>query len=228
MVESRETVQLDENDANEMNNMMLESEDVAPDIYQNEQKAADIFTSEMEFEFSVRNPHDKSGHIVYEVKGRDNQGLFDGTRRFNEFYALHEALTKRWPGCLIPPVPSKQKFGNKDLVFIQERRYYLERFLRKLSRYSFIINGPEFQIFARPVSNDIEKALSKLPKMTPQELYERMTKASGIDESQYVNVMNRHEAGITELKGFMKKVEPFLKQLKGDLARSLSTKQRNM
>ena len=55
-----------------------------------------------------------------------------------------------------------------------------------------------------------------------------MTKASGIDESQYVNVMNRHEAGITELKGFMKKVEPFLKQLKGDLARSLSTKQRNM
>ena len=33
MVESRETVQLDENDANEMNNMMLESEDVAPDIY---------------------------------------------------------------------------------------------------------------------------------------------------------------------------------------------------
>ena len=83
--------------------------------------------------------------------------------------------------------------------------------MRKLSRYSFIINGPEFQIFARPVSNDIEKALSKLPKMTPQELYERMSKASGIDESQYVNVMNRHDAGITELKGFMKKVEPFLK-----------------
>ena len=43
-----------------------------------------------------------------------------------------------------------------------------------------------------------------------------------------MNVMNRHDAGITELKGFMKKVEPFLKQLKGDLARSLSTKQRNM
>ena len=64
--------------------------------------------------------------------------------------------------------------------------------------------------------------------MTPQELYDRMASATNIDESQYVNVMNRHEAGITELKSFMKKVEPFLKQLKGDLARSLSTKQRNM
>ena len=47
-------------------------------------------------------------------------------------------------------MPAKQKFGNKDMVFIQERRYYLERFIRKLSSYGFIINGPEFQLFARP------------------------------------------------------------------------------
>ena len=74
------------------------------------------------------------------------------------------------------------------------------------------------------MSPDVEKALTKLPKMSTQELYERMAKATNVDESQYVNVLNRHENGITEMKGFMKKVEPFLKQLKGDLARSLSTK----
>lgn len=78
------------------------------------------------------------------------------------------------------------------------------------------------------MSPDVEKALTKLPKMNAQELYERMAKATNVDESQYVNVLNRHENGITEMKGFMKKTEPFLKQLKGDLARSLSTKQRGM
>ena len=140
MVESRETVKLDGEEDN--NQQDFEEQDL--EIYQNEQQGTDIFTTELEFEFTVRNPHDHGGHIVYDVSGRDDKGLFSCTRRFNEFFALHEALSKRWPGCMIPPIPSKQKFGNKDLVFIQERRYYLERFLRKLSRYGFIINGAEF------------------------------------------------------------------------------------
>ena len=46
---------------------------------------------------------------------------------------------------------------------MQERRYYLERFLRKLARFDFLINSEEFQIFARP-NGDIEKILGKLNK----------------------------------------------------------------
>ena len=57
--------------------------------------------------------------------------------------------------------------------------------MRKLSRYSFIVNGPEFQMFARPTGPDVEKALGKLPKMSPQELYERMVKATMINEAEY-------------------------------------------
>lgn len=141
MVESGDTIPLDEEQKTPRDGEGLEEVDI---YAENSKPQQDIFTDDIEFEFSCRNPQDLNGHIVYEVRGRDDQGLFDCKRRFNEFYVLHEQLTKRWPGCLIPPIPAKQKFGNKDLVFIQERRYYLERFLRKLSKYPFMINGPEF------------------------------------------------------------------------------------
>ena len=62
-----------------------------PAIYmQNESVKPDLFTDEIAFEFSVRNPQDFNGHIVYEVKGRDDQGIFECKRRYNEFFILHE------------------------------------------------------------------------------------------------------------------------------------------
>lgn len=76
--------------------------------------------------YSVKNPHDASGHIVYEVRGHDNEGDWEGLRRFNEFYVLRDTIGKRWPGIPIPNVPPKKSIGNKDQVFIQERRFYLE------------------------------------------------------------------------------------------------------
>jgi hypothetical protein len=30
------------------------------------------------------------------------------------------------------------------MVFIQERRFYLEQFLRKLTRFQFVVEAPEF------------------------------------------------------------------------------------
>ena len=42
------------------------------------------------------------------------------------------------------------------MKFIIERRYYLERFLRKCAKYDFLINSEEFLIFSRP-NGDIEK-----------------------------------------------------------------------
>jgi len=51
---------------------------------------------------------------------------------------------KRWPGVPIPSLPPKRAIGNKDLVFVQDRTYYLQRFMRKVARYAFIIESPEF------------------------------------------------------------------------------------
>lgn len=40
--------------------------------------------------------------------------------------------------------------GNSDKKFLAQRRFYLERFLRKISKYSFIIESEEFKMFSRP------------------------------------------------------------------------------
>jgi len=44
------------------------------------------------FDFKVVKPQLHGSHIVYHVQGVDKQGPWEGTRRFNHFYALYEAL----------------------------------------------------------------------------------------------------------------------------------------
>ena len=84
-------------------------------------------------------------------------------------------------------------------------------------------------MFARPTGPDVEKALGKLPKMSPQELYERMVKATMINEAEYEDQSKyRYENAVTEFRGYIKKAEPLMRNLKTDLSRYLSTKQRVM
>mmetsp|Transcript_1850 Transcript_1850/g.2803 ORF Transcript_1850/g.2803 Transcript_1850/m.2803 type:complete len:145 (+) Transcript_1850:48-482(+) len=120
---------------------------VEPNVYDQataEDDKADLFADQRSLEFSVRDPQDMGGHIVYVVKGKDSSGEFEVKRRYNEFFLLQDCLQKRWPGILLPQVPPKKAMGNKDIVFLQERRFYLERFLRKLCAFEFIIDGEEF------------------------------------------------------------------------------------
>lgn len=50
------------------------------------------------------------------------------------------------------------------MKFILERRYYLERFLRKLAKQDFLLDSKEFQVFAKP-AGDIEKQLQRESKL---------------------------------------------------------------
>lgn len=78
---------------------------------------------------------------MYTCKGTDTNGSWEGQRRFNEFYMLHQKLEKRWPGVPIPQLPPKKAVGNKDIKFINERRFYLERFLKKMAQFPFMLNS---------------------------------------------------------------------------------------
>ena len=102
---------------------------------------------------------------MYSCKGIDKQGNWEGIRRYNEFFKLHEKLEQRWPGIPIPCLPPKKAIGNKDVKFINERRFYLERFLKKMSPFDFILESQEFKGFARP-NGDIEKIFSQMPKIS--------------------------------------------------------------
>ena len=61
-----------------------------------------------------------------------------------------------------------------DSTQVAERRYLLEMFLRKLSKFDFIINGPECQLFFRSGDADVGPQLKKIPDLSTQEKYERI------------------------------------------------------
>jgi hypothetical protein len=78
----------------------------------------DILVTKEEMEFWVVNPEDVAGHIEYEVRGLDSKGVWEGKRRFSEFFMLREALRHRWSAIPIPFLPEKKYFGNKELNFL--------------------------------------------------------------------------------------------------------------
>lgn len=166
-----------------------------------------------EAEFICNNPQNRGGHIVYTCKGADEQGLWEGERRFNEFYKLHEKLIQAWPGVPIPCLPPKKAIGNKDLQFINERRFYLERFLKKISAFPFVINSQEFQVFARP-QGEIEKGFNALRRQTTKELVEKYRTVLQI-EDQMFNPLEKDtlDNECKEFMHFSKQVIPFLKDL---------------
>ena len=167
---------------NEDNAGDAEEVEIAPETYHKESTA---LMNDFEYDYSVKNPQDQGGHIVYDVRGKDKQGPWEGKRRYNEFYGLWEVLTKRWPGVPIPGIPPKKAIGNKDLTFIQDRTFYLQRFMRKVARFQFIIESPEFLLFSRPQGMKIDAALAKLFPMTTQQKYDRIREATFVDDNDF-------------------------------------------
>jgi chemotaxis protein histidine kinase CheA len=149
----------------------------------------------------------------------DKQGPWEGVRRYNHFYCLYEALQKRWPGILIPKLPSKKAIGNKEVKFIYERKFYLERFLRKCAKYDFLVNSEEFRVFARPASGDVEKMLDRLPRIPYGTMIERFREVSGIDEMKYDFAdKERLSQVVAEFSIFAKKVLVQMKAMKKSLS----------
>ena len=84
----------------------------------------------------------------------------------------------------IPAVPPKKAVGNKDVQFIIERRYFLERFLKQISQLPYLMNSEEFRIFARPEFTggnlDVQAQFTKLPKLNYDDMSARMIESFGI------------------------------------------------
>jgi len=71
-------------------------------------------------------------HHVFKVKGKDHQGEFEIYRRFKQFDMLRKTLFIRFLGLYVPPIPEKKAVGNTTSNFVEERMFYLNRFLREL------------------------------------------------------------------------------------------------
>lgn len=110
--------------------------------------------------FSVKDPVKVGSVTKYTVTGRDNSfGEWTCQRRYNEFETLYKCLLERWPGCYIPAIPEKTALtidvqnmkmqDNKDAEFVEGRRMLLEKFIKELSHFDYLLESKEFQIFAR-------------------------------------------------------------------------------
>lgn len=118
------------------------------------------------------------------MTGVDFDGEFNDVRRFREFHALADVLRIRWPGCYIPSIPEKKmNQNNNDDKFVEERRELLERFMREIAKYDYIIFSKEFKVFARG-KGEIDKVLYALPKQTPMQVLEKYRLNFKIDEEQ--------------------------------------------
>jgi sorting nexin-1/2 len=77
-------------------------------------------------------------HHLYRVKGSDHLGEFDVYRRYKQFYILRNVLHSRFMGLYVPPIPEKKALGNTDDVFVQERMYFLDKFMKDIAGLPYL------------------------------------------------------------------------------------------
>lgn len=158
--------------------------------------------------FSVSDPV-KGSHVTYTVRGHDDDGPFEGSKRYNDFFNLRSVLLQRWPGVYIPPIPPKA-IRNKDDRFLLERKHFLERFLILTSKIDHIMKSDEFRLFSRP-SGEIDKAAALLPAVSPDFLLERYKNNLNLSEEVDAHDQVDNKALINDYQSFCK---TFMKTLK--------------
>lgn len=120
---------------------------------------------------------------------------------------------KNWPGCYIPPVPPKKMTGNKGETFIEERCFFLDRFLKLMGKNPHLLNSDTFKAFSRP-SGEVEKVLAMHPKPTPEAIIERFKTTLFIDEYPDESIVRQSKDTINEFSAFCKRVAPVLMKIK--------------
>ncbi|CAI2368715.1 unnamed protein product [Moneuplotes crassus] len=173
--------------------------------------------------WSVSQPT-KMGHITYTVTGEDKDGPFEGSRRYKDFFSLRQALVKRWPGVYVPPIPPKQSVGNKKDKFIANRMYFLDIFMKKISKIPYLVQSEEFQRFSKP-SGDITATFNTLGPISPQDLKERLENDLGVSSELDESVVNQSREQVNDFQSFLKKILPTLKALLEEAEKMVGAKE---
>lgn len=168
-------------------------------------------------EIEVLEPTVKSGtaskHTVYKVRGKDHLGEFEVMRRFREFDHLRRVLYSRFLGLYVPPIPEKKAMGNTEHLFIEERLFFLDRFLKEVCLLPYLYESEELQAFLRPPGGaDTEKALEMLPRLSTDDLLTRFRTVMPVNEMAGDIKLKSHNEGIND---FVRDCRDYLEHLKG-------------
>lgn len=181
--------------------------------------------------FQVKNPIKMHGHVRYLICGVDSMGPFEDSRRFKEFFSLRKCLVERWPGIYIPAIPEKKFMSvevnkdprkwavqdNFDAKFVVERTLLLEKFIKEIAKYEFLVESKEFKLFTRG-QGEIDVQMKNLPGQRPTQILEKYRQNFKIDEDQKAEQTSYIEK-INVFSAYLKKTITVMrtqkKQLKG-------------
>ena len=148
----------------------------------------------------------KKSYVQYKVTGDlVKEPIY---RRFSDFYSLREKLVERWPGLYIPNLPPKLTMGNLEKKVIEMRTRVINDFCHKISKFNFILDSDELQIFLIRC-NDVSKAINNLPKLNYDEILARYKKI-------FSDVVQKLEEENCELEKYVKQINdaiPFMKKM---------------
>ena len=133
---------------------------------------------------SVANPQKvgegMSAYFTYEVTTKTSLpqyafGQFSVTRRFRDFDWLHTQLQNKFPGAIVPPLPEKHSAQVATLkvtavphtvVWLEERRAALQRFLHSLVAHPMLHKAADLQAFLEKPDDALDawKELAKAAK----------------------------------------------------------------
>ncbi|TYZ66976.1 hypothetical protein PybrP1_000302, partial [[Pythium] brassicae (nom. inval.)] len=77
-------------------------------------------------------------------------------RRYSDFVWLHHELTRKCPFELVPCVPGKQLFFNKEKEFVGERMRLLQAFMRQVLRHPLLAVTEEVRAFLLATTEELE------------------------------------------------------------------------
>jgi len=128
------------------------------------------------FEVTVSDPEKKGdgvyAYVSYKVntKAQTSPGKFTQSsvvRRYNDFAWLHEQLTLKYPGYLIPPLPEKAIMGRFSPMFVDSRRRSLELFLNRIASHKELSKSDDVKLFLHGGQNFIDAKDGKI-NVAPQ------------------------------------------------------------
>ena len=148
-------------------------------------------------------------------------------RRFSDFYSLREKLVERWPGIYIPNLPPKVTVGNLEKKVIETRTRVINDFCHKTSKFKFILDSEELQIFLIK-SIDVSKVINNLPKLNYDEILFRYNKAfpdvkagNDIELEKYLKSINNAipyiKKVLLNLKGFEESILATMTQKENEI-----------
>ena len=146
----------------------------------------------------VFNNEGVTGFTSYQLQGKRIPEPL--SRRYRDFDALRKKLMERWPGVFVPNIPHKKTVGNKEKEIIGMRIEMINRFLKKLSKISYLFNSDEMELFLQNSSN-VPKTLDGIKADTYEELLKK-----------YSNVFTDYDDNFDTLAGKSEQ-EIFKKQL---------------